>query len=185
MNLAEAPLLTAEEFLDLPDLGYPSELVKGRIVKMNVPGVRHGRVCLRIGQILQNFLDEHDLGRAVCNDSGVVTERGPDTVRGADVSYYSYASIPKDQPLPVGYAHDPADLVFEVLSPRNTWPTVLVKVGEYLNAGVSVVCVADPEHEVVIKHLPDRPPERLSGSDVLTLPELLPGFTVPVARFFA
>jgi Uma2 family endonuclease len=115
----------------------------------------------------------------------VVTERGPDTVRGADVSYYSYARIPKEQPLPVGYPHAPADLVFEVLSPSNTWPTILTKVGEYLNAGVLVVCVADPEHEVVVKHLPNRPPERFSNQDALTLPEVLPEFTVSVARFFA
>ena len=36
-----------------------------------------------------------DLGRVVTNDSGIVTQRDPDTVRGADVAYYSYARLPK------------------------------------------------------------------------------------------
>jgi hypothetical protein len=45
------------------------------------------------------------------NDTGVVTERGPDTVRGADISFYSYARVPKG-PLPdryLGLADDEMD----------------------------------------------------------------------------
>jgi Uma2 family endonuclease len=152
---------------------------------MNPPGVRHGRVCLRIGQVVQNFLDENDLGRAMSNDSGVITERGPDTVRGADVSYYSYARLPKDRPLPRAYSDSVPDLVFEVLSPSDAWSRALTKVAEYLNAGVSVVCVVDPDEQVIVKFWPNRPQERLSVGDSLTLEEVLPGFSVLVARLFA
>ena len=98
MATAEA-LMTAEEFGQRPDPGYPEELVQGRIVGMPPPDRRHGFVCLKAGRILGNFVDEHDLGRVMSNDSGVITERGPDTVRGADVCYYSYARLPKG-PLP-------------------------------------------------------------------------------------
>ena len=185
MSIVETQFLTAEQFAALPDEGRRLELIKGKIVEMNVPGVRHGRVCLLLGHLLQSFLDEHDLGRAVCNDSGVVTERGPDTVRGADVSYYSYARLPKDQPLPPGYADTPPDLVFEVLSPRDAWSQALTKAAEYLNAGVAVVCVVDPQRQIIVKYLPDRPDERFSADDELTFPELLPGFVLPVARLFA
>jgi Uma2 family endonuclease len=178
MATAELQLLTAEQFARLPDEG-PSELVRGRIVKMNPPGVRHGRVCLRIGQFVQNFLDESDLGRALSNDSGVITQRG------ADVSYYSYARLPKDQPLPRGYSDIVPDLVFEVLSPSDTWSRALTKVAEYLNAGVSVVCVVDPEEQVVVKYWPNRPQERLSVGDALTLEDALPGLSILVARLFA
>ena len=37
-------------------------------------------------------MDEHDLGHVLSNDSGVITERDPDTVRGADISFYSYTA---------------------------------------------------------------------------------------------
>jgi len=38
---------------------------------------------------LGEFVDEHELGRVMSNDSGVITERESDTVRGADVTFYS------------------------------------------------------------------------------------------------
>ena len=38
-------LLTAEQFAERPDPGYPEELVKGRIVAMSVPKPRHGEIC--------------------------------------------------------------------------------------------------------------------------------------------
>src|ERR1041385_6149276 len=105
-------LMTAEEFLLLPDPGRPMELVRGRIVMMNVPYYRHGKICSRIDRFLGNFVEDHDLGTVVSNDAGVVTERGPDTVRGADVAYYSYHRIPKDVD-PEGYPDVSPELVFE------------------------------------------------------------------------
>jgi len=38
-------LVTAGEFFKLLDDGQLSELVRGRIIVMNVPGFRHGEVC--------------------------------------------------------------------------------------------------------------------------------------------
>ena len=38
-------LLTTEEFHLLPDDGQPLELVRGRVVVMNMPGFRHGEIC--------------------------------------------------------------------------------------------------------------------------------------------
>jgi hypothetical protein len=59
----------------------------------------------------------------------VITERGPDSVRGPDVSFYSYAKVPKDQP-PEGYPDVPPDLDVEVLSPHDRWVKVQGKVVE-------------------------------------------------------
>jgi Uma2 family endonuclease len=83
-------LLTAEEFARLPDPGYPTELVDGRIVEMPSPGSRHGQICNKIGRLLGNFAEEGDIGHVLNNDSGIITERGPDSVRGPDVAYYSF-----------------------------------------------------------------------------------------------
>ena len=64
----------------------------------------------------RQFCDEHNLGHVVSNDSGVVTERDPDTVRGADVAFYSYGRVPPG-PFPRGYLAVAPELVFEVRSP--------------------------------------------------------------------
>jgi Uma2 family endonuclease len=176
-------LLTAEEFARRPDPGYPEELVKGRVVRMPPPKARHGQICNRVGRILGNYAEEHDLGHVLNNDSGVITERDPDSVRGPDVSYYSFVKIPRG-PLPQAYPDVPPDLVFEVLSPDDRWPKVLVKVGEYLVAGVSVVAVLDPERRNLHLYEGDEPVRILSADDELTVPALLGDFRVAVGRFF-
>ena len=80
-------LLTAADFSRLPDPGYPQELVRGVVVDMPPPKFRHGKVCNRVANLLTTFVDEHELGHVLGNDSGVVTERHPDTVRGPDVYF--------------------------------------------------------------------------------------------------
>ncbi|HUY88474.1 MAG TPA: Uma2 family endonuclease [Pirellulales bacterium] len=176
-------LLTAEEYFKLPDQGRPSELVRGKIVMMNMPGFRHGLVCSAIAAALRNFVSDRDLGRVVTNDAGVITERGPDTVRGADVAFYSFARLPKTS-VPAGYPGVAPELVFEVLSPSDRWPDVLAKVSEYLKAGVLAVCIVDPEREVVIVHDAEHPGRTLAAGDELALPEWIGGWRIGVRQFF-
>ena len=145
-------LLTAEQFGERPDPGYPEELVRGRIIPMSVAMPRHGQICGKVCYLLGSFADDHDLGH-ICNISAVITERGPDTVRGADVSFYSYGRVPRG-PLPPGYLGVMPELVVEVISPSDRWPKVLAKVAESLEAGVSAVAVLDPERRTV--HLSER-----------------------------
>jgi Uma2 family endonuclease len=175
-------LLTAEEFMRLDD-GQLSELVRGRVVPLNVPYPQHGKVCGRIVHLLMNYLDDHDLGHVVCNDGGVITERGPDTVRGPDVSFYSYQRVPKG-PLPRSYLPVSPELVFEVLSPDDRKGDVLIKVGEYVNAGVLAICVLDSSSKTMNVYYPDRQEQLLNENDELTLPHILGGFRIRVSRFF-
>ncbi len=183
MSTAIVPkLLTAEEYLELPDDGQRTELVAGKVVIMNLPGYRHGLLCNRIGRIIGNFAEEHHLGRTLNNDSGIITRRGPDTVRGADVSFYSYARVPENE-VPIGYAGASPEIVFEVVSPSNTRRAIEVKTAEYLKAGVTVVCVVDPAYKTVNLHFPDQPSKELEGDNALTFADL-PGFNLPVSKFF-
>lgn len=176
-------LLTAEEYFRLPDNGRSTELVRGRLVEMNMPAPRHGYYCLRIGRLLGNYAENHDLGRVMSNDSGVVTEHNPDTVRGADVSYYSYARLPRG-PLPHGYLTIAPEVVFEVRSPTDRWGEILTKIGEYLNAGVLVVGLLDPDDETITLYRNERPHQTLTVNDELTLPEVHAELRIAVRRFF-
>jgi len=176
-------LLTADEYRTLPDNGQPTELIRGRIVPMNVPYPRHGQICAAIVYLLLRYMEADDRGHVVSNDAGVVTERNPDTVRGADVAFYSYARVPKG-PFPKGYLSVAPEVAFEVLSPFDRWPPVLAKVAEYLEAGVVVVCVLDEQTQTLTIHRNDQPPQVLTGDQEFALPELLGGFRVAVRRFF-
>lgn len=112
-------LLTAVEFLNLPNDGRQKELVLGRVIEMTPPAQPHGLVCLEVAFILRSFLQKHDLGRIACNDSGFITSRSPDSVRGPDVSFYRHDQIPP-KPFQPGYWSAVPPLVCEVMSPYDS-----------------------------------------------------------------
>jgi len=144
------------------------------------PFSSHGYYCTNIATALHNYVQTLDIGRVVSNDNGVVTERGPDTVRGPDVAFYSYTRVPKG-PLPTGYWPTP-ELVFEVLSPSDRTSKIMTKVGEYLEAGVLAVCVLDPEKRVLAVYPHDGLGRRYEVADILTLPEVFPDFQIQVCK---
>jgi Uma2 family endonuclease len=183
MSTTLLALITAREFAQLPDNGQKLELVRGRVVPVNMPTPRHGEVCGNVSHIVKSFLDQHPRGRVATNDSGVLTERDPDTVRGADIAYYSFERVPEG-PLPNHYLEVAPDLVFEVRSPGDRWRKIHIKVAEYLEAGVTYVCVLDEQTQTCHVFHSDQPPRILTADQELHLPEALGEFRVLVGRFF-
>lgn len=141
---------------------------------------RHGTISHRASQLLGDFVQANDLGWIAINDTFVPT--GPDTVRGADVLYVSYARVPKENP-PDDLAVAP-ELVIEVRSPTDRWTDMLAKMLEYIAAGVDVVVILDPKTKSASVYRGDDRQDIFESDDELTLPDVLPGFAVPVARFF-
>ena len=179
----ETTLLTAEEYLYTPDNGIPNELVRGRIVERRWRHTSHGYYCARIASILATFVEQHDCGRIGGGGAGVVTEHDPDTVRGPDVTFYSYERIPRGS-LPEGYWPTAPELVVDVRSHDDLWKDILRKVGEYVSAGVLTVAVADPQTQRVHLFSADREATVLNAEDELTFPDILPGFAVRVKMLF-
>jgi Uma2 family endonuclease len=176
-------LITAEQFSRMPTDGRPAELVRGRIEHMMLPAPLHGWYCGRVVGFFIEHRQKHKTGNIFCNDSAIITERDPDTVRGADVAYFSYKRVGKGK-LPKGYLPAAPEAVFEIRSPSDRAGKLLTKVGEYLAAGVNVVCVIDPESETITVYEGDKPPQTLGKGAILDLSRIIPGFRVPVVRFF-
>jgi Uma2 family endonuclease len=175
-------LLTAEEYGRLPDDGRKTELVRGEVVELNIPRSRHGEICAQIVYIIRRFLDDHPVGRVIGNDSGVITERGPDTVRGPDVTYCSFARIAPG-PLAWDYLSVAPEVVFEVRSPTDRWSRILKKIGEFLDMGVGVVCVVDEMTKSINVYRAEAN-GAISFDQELILPELHADFRIAVRRFF-
>ncbi|MFM9962058.1 MAG: Uma2 family endonuclease [Planctomycetaceae bacterium] len=177
-------LMTAEEFSTRPDDGVPMELVRGRIVRMNLPKPLHGLVCNTASFLITAFVRQHHLGWVFSNDSGVITERDPDSVRGPDVAYCSYERLPKAARPQREYLDVAPELVVEVRTADDRWPALQAKVAEYLAAGVLTVCVLDAIAEFAVIYTADAAPRQLAGDDVVEFPEALPGFAARVCEFF-
>lgn len=150
---------------------------------MNVPGARHSVICARIARFVGNFVDEHQLGTILSNDGGIVTHRNPDSVRGADVAFYSNQRLLPHE-VPEGYPAVAPELVFEVKSPTDQWKNLQSKVAEYLQAGVLTVCVVDPATESVIAYHDEQVTTTFAKDDSLTVEKILPGFSLPLKKIF-
>jgi Uma2 family endonuclease len=183
MTTLATALLTAEEYRLIPDNGQPTELVRGRIVPVNLPFPRHGEICAQASYLLRRYLEDNPTGRVVGNDSGIVTEHDPDTVRGADVAYYSYARVPRG-PLPQRYLDVVPELVIEVRSAGDRWPDILMKMAEYLEAGVTVVCILDEQTLTAHVYHAEQAPRIVTADEEFAVPDILGAFRVRVRRFF-
>jgi Uma2 family endonuclease len=58
------------------------------------------------------------------------------------------------------------------------------RIRQYFDAGVLLVLVIDPERREVDVYAPDEPLRTLSVTDTLLLPDVLPGFSVPISELF-
>lgn len=179
------PLLSADEFIEKYVDAKGVELVKGRLVRLPMPGAKHAEVLMQAGLVLSEFTRPNQLGRILAGDAFIRTIIDPPSFRGADVCFISFNRWPKERDMPAGILETPPELVVEVKSPSDRWGNIQIKVGEYLNAGVNVVIVLDPETESASVHRQDELHQLVHNGDSLTIPDVLPGFTVPVKRFFA
>ncbi len=178
------PLLTADEFMRRHDSETRIELFRGRVVRHPMPQGPHGYICNNAGFLITQFVREHKLGRVFTNDTFVrVRLKEPtDTVRGADVAFVSFAKMPVGD-VPAGPIPAP-DLVIEVRSPSDRISQLSAKATEYLEAGVTVVVVIDPDTQSLAVYRENEFPIRMHNGDELTLPDVLPGLAVRVAQFF-
>lgn len=180
MATVSARLLTAEEFFRLPqpEDGSQQELIQGVVVTIPPPGAPHGVSCLNIARKVGNFVVENRLGTVTCNDAGFLAERDPDTVRGADVAYWTRERLPQ---LPKGYIEILPDLAVEVVSPDDHYSRMQKKVILYLTNGVRLLWVVDPEDRSLTVYRPDRLARILGENEVVSGEDVLPGFTCRVA----
>ena len=112
-------IFTSEEFFrEYAHQDGNFELVKGEVIEMSPPGVGHGYIALNVGSEMRTFVRAHDLG-IVMVESGFRIERGPDTVRGPDVSFVVKERL-ADRRIPAGYFDGAPDLAVEIVSPSDT-----------------------------------------------------------------
>ena len=176
----DPPLMTAEEFLAKPADGKKYELVRGRLEELAVPETLHGDVQGEILFSLRSWLKENPFGRAF-GEIGVLVHRGPDTVRGPDVTFHSFERYPRGSSRR-GFTENPPEVAFEIRSPGDRRTRLLRKVAEYLDAGVVAVLSVDPERRTAELFTADDPTVNFAAGDRLALPPPLDGWNPTVAE---
>jgi len=107
----------------------------------------------------------------------------PNRVRKPDVSFIRGGRLPNDE-LPDGHLRIAPDIVAEVVSPNDFYRDVIRKVFEYLEAGVELVWVIDPDSRSVMVYRIEGQPTLLREQDQLSGETVLEGFSCNVQELF-
>ncbi|MCI0379545.1 MAG: Uma2 family endonuclease [Gemmataceae bacterium] len=179
-------LMTAEEFARSGPETDGFELVRGELVRMPPPNKPHGKCCGKTVFLLMLFLQKLGRGELFCNDTGILTEQDPDSVRGVDIMVYlsPKANRKRGKKKRRTYDDAPPDLAVEVRSPKQLWKQIIEKVDEYLHMGVKMVWVIDPAVKRVTVFSPESEPVVYAAENELDGGDILPGFRCKVAEFF-
>jgi Uma2 family endonuclease len=183
MATTRPKLTTADELWAIGGDSCRYDLIEGELYRISPASPKYGKFAARVARHLDVFVDERDLGEVYGAESGFRLSRDPDTVLAPDAAFVRTEKIPPDDEQD-GFWDVVPDLVVEVISPSDTVRYLVDKVAAYLEAGVSVVLTIDPKRFTVSAHTQDGIARTLQVGDVLELPDILPGFAVPVSEIF-
>ncbi len=76
------------------------------------------------------------------------------------------------------------DLIVEVISPTDEPLNIRRKQALYERVGIPLVWWIDPERRTAMIQQPSQAPQQLSDTDCLDGGEIVPGFSIPLAKSF-
>jgi Uma2 family endonuclease len=180
-------LLTAEDLLAMPEDGTDRELIRGWLIERGkaLHTRRHSRALTAVAASLGWWLENHPAPRGEILAAGAAfcLRRNPDTVVGMDVAYVS-ADLAANASEKASHIEGIPALAVEILSPTDEHKDIVAKVEEYLDIGVKMVWIVDPDLRTVTVHRADAPTALFNDTQELTGEPFLPGFRVPVAEVF-
>ncbi len=186
--IIDAPLMTTEELLALPNDGIDRWLIEGQLREkpMTVRNRVHSRIMVRIAKFLDNWADAQPMprGQVLCGEAGCRLHRDPDTTVGIDVVYIA-ASLAHQESAETTLIDGVPTLAVEILSPSDRFEEIGDKIDDYLSAGVALVWIVNPHDQTVTIHRPDAAPELVNVLQELSAEPHLAGFRVAVKEIFS
>lgn len=159
---------------------YRLELVSGAITVMSPSGYESDEVAARVLGNLFPYVDARRLGRVTGAGAGF-TLPNADT-RAPDVSFVRAERLRR---APQSFAELAPDLMVEVKSPTDSLKGLRDKIDEFLSFGTRVGILIHPEQRWVELRRSGEAPLTLQDGDVLTVPDLLPGWSVAIADLWS
>ena len=178
--------VTADELLARPD-GFRFELVNGDLVERHM-GWESECLGMNLAGLLWSFCQQSRVGYVNGSNAGYqcyedVFPDDPERVRKPDVSFIAASRIPPDARLK-GHCSIVPDLVVEVVSPNDLYGDVEAKVDEYLQVGVKLVWVVDPQTKAIRIHRANGTIQDVGLTDELSGEDVVPGFRCAVKDVF-
>lgn len=171
------PMAEFDQLIEPDELRY--ELDEGELITMTRPRTYHNDIAGNFFLSLKLYLRANAIGKVHGSDQ--LYRLGPNIKRAPDVSVVLKPRVAgRNEEL-----DGAPDLAIEVISPSESQPSMHRKLSQFFRAGCKIGLVAYPETaEVEIWLPPGIPTNTLGREDTLTLPNLLPGWSIPVSEVF-
>lgn len=164
--------------LEYPD--WRMELVDGEIIVMSPSGYESEEVAMNFGTELSKWVRPRQIGRVTGSSAGFILPNS--NTRAPDVSFVRAERLKRS---PRSFAQLAPDLAVEVKSPSDSLTKLREKIQDFLNAGTQIGILINPEIKTVEIYRRGEDVVILGDRDILTLPDLLPGWQVAVSDLWA
>jgi Uma2 family endonuclease len=155
--------------------GKPFELINGRI-EYKMPDNKHADAQIRLGAKLVAYFERNPIGLARTEYTFRFWSDRPHEGRVPDLCVILNENYTDER-----YGSTAPDIAIEIVSRDDGWADLFEKAELYFEKGGHVVWFVDPMQKGVMVVTPE---DRKWVKDILTCPELLPGFALNVVEIF-
>lgn len=158
---------------------YQLELQDGNIVIIGQSDIESSEIGAEFIRLLGNWVKPRQLGRIFDSSGGFIM---PNTdLRAPDVSFVSRERLRE----PVrAFGELVPDLVVEIKSRTDRIKKLKDKIQMFLEIGARVGILIDPDEQTVTIYRSGSEPTILNNQQNLTIPELFPGWELPITELW-
>lgn len=158
---------------------YQLELEDGKIIVVGPSDIVSSEIGALLIRLLGNWVYPRRLGRLFDSAGGFIM---PDTnLKAPDVSFVRASRLLQS---PRYFGQLVPDLVVEIKSQSDRISSLEKKVKKFIELGAIVGILIDPDESTVTVYRPTDKPIVLSSDDILTIPELFPGWELPISELW-
>ena len=160
-------------------LDYQLELVDGKIIIRGPSDIVSSEIGAEFGRLLRNWVKPRKLGRVFESSGGFILPNSD--LRVPDVSFVTASRLKQSKRY---FAELVPDIVVEIKSQSDRLKPLREKIQSFIELGAKVGILIDPDKRTVTIYTPTADPVVLTDGDMISIPELLPGWEVPVAELW-
>jgi len=183
LNLRPTIELTDEQFFQLCQTNRDLRLertAEGELIIMPPTGWESGNRNSRLTQRLANWTDADGIGLAFDSSTGFKLPNGAN--RSPDASWVSRERLKALNPDPTRFLPMAPDFAVELRSASDSLKTVQQKMQEYIDNGVRLGWLIDPQNQRVEIYRLGQDIEVLESPTSLSGEDVLPGFVLDLAQ---
>lgn len=178
-RLTVADLEQLQGILCEAHLDYQLELVDGKIIIMGPSDIVSSEIGLEFGSLLRNWVKPRKLGRVFESSGGFILPNS--NVIAPDVSFVTADRLKQSKRY---FAELVPDLVVEIKSQSDRLKPLREKIQSFIELGAKVGILIDPDKRTVTIYTPTAEPVVLRDGDMISIPELLPGWEIAVTELW-